>query len=102
MSGVQSWAQERLPDAPTPTLVGEQLAAYSSSLEFAPKPLAEGVHATDSKAKLREDQLNVEEHQRVLGIVPNFYTVYGSNIAPLTTKQKFRLAWKSELDPENL
>jgi hypothetical protein len=45
------------------------------------------------------DQLKVQEHQRVLGIVPNFNTSYVYGAAPLTPKQKFQLAFRSEIDP---
>ena len=42
-----------------------------------------------------------EEKQRVLGVIPNFYISYVPNAAPLNTKQKFNLAWKSTIDPVN-
>ena len=45
------------------------------------------------------EQLKVEEHQRVLGIIPNFYVSYESDPAPLTTKMKFQLALKVSVDP---
>ena len=45
------------------------------------------------------EQLNVEEHQRVLGIIPNFYVTYEKDAAPLTSKMKFQLALKVSIDP---
>jgi len=45
------------------------------------------------------EQLKVEEHQRVFGIVPNFYTSYEKDPAPLTAKMKFQLALKVSVDP---
>ncbi len=48
---------------------------------------------------LAEQQMHAEEKQRVLGIVPNFYTTYIWKAEPLTSKQKFRLAWRSSIDP---
>lgn len=45
------------------------------------------------------EQLKAEEHQRVLGIVPNFYVSYEKNPAPLTAKMKFQLALKTSVDP---
>jgi hypothetical protein len=45
------------------------------------------------------EQLKVEEHQRVLGFIPNFYVSYEKDPAPLTTKMKFQLALKVSLDP---
>jgi hypothetical protein len=51
------------------------------------------------KVELAEIQINEEEHQRVLGFVPNFYVSYIPDAAPLDTKQKFELAWRSSVDP---
>lgn len=45
------------------------------------------------------EEVHEEEHQRVLGILPNFYVTYHADAAPLTSKLKFRLAWKSSTDP---
>ena len=44
-------------------------------------------------------EIKEQEKQRVLGIIPNFYVSYAPNPAPLTTKLKFELAWKSSTDP---
>jgi len=45
------------------------------------------------------EQLRAEEHQRVLGFIPNFYVTYEKNPAPLTAKMKFQLALKTSIDP---
>jgi hypothetical protein len=45
------------------------------------------------------EQLKAEEHQRVLGFVPNFYVSYEKSPAPLTAKMKFQLALKVSTDP---
>jgi len=50
-------------------------------------------------AEEAEEQLKLEEKQRVLGVVPNFYVTYLSHAAPLTSKQKFKLAARSVIDP---
>lgn len=52
-----------------------------------------------SNTEIATEQVNLEERQRVLGIVPNFYVVYDHNPAPLTTKLKFKLALRLERDP---
>jgi len=44
-------------------------------------------------------QIRAEEKQRLLGVIPNFYTSYIYNAAPLTWKQKFSLAARNTLDP---
>jgi hypothetical protein len=48
---------------------------------------------------LAEQQITVEEHQRILGILPNFFVSYVPNAAPLTTRQKFKLAVVVSRDP---
>ncbi len=45
------------------------------------------------------EQIHIEEQQHLLGVVPNFYVSYISNAAPLTSGQKFQLAWKQTLNP---
>jgi hypothetical protein len=48
---------------------------------------------------LAERQITVEEHQRILGILPNFYVSYLPNAQPLTRRQKFKLAVHVSVDP---
>jgi hypothetical protein len=50
-------------------------------------------------AVVAEQQIKEEEQQRVLGVLPNYYTVYRNDAAPLTAKQKFELFRASILDP---
>lgn len=53
-----------------------------------------------STEQIAVEQVRLEEQQRVLGIIPNFYAVYDSaNTVPLTTKLKFKLAMKVSTDP---
>ena len=58
------------------------------------------VQVVFSQHELAEEQVSAQEKQRVLGIFPNFYASYVWNAAPLTTGQKFRLAWRSSIDWE--
>jgi uncharacterized protein (DUF2249 family) len=51
------------------------------------------------QTEVAEEQIKIEEKQRVLGAIPNFYVSYIPNAAPLNPKQKFELAWKTVLDP---
>ena len=46
-----------------------------------------------------EAQIKEQEKQRMLGFIPNFYVSYVPDAAPLDTKQKFELAWKTAVDP---
>ncbi len=48
---------------------------------------------------LAEQQITVEMHQRILGVLPNFYVIYEPHAAPLTRKQKFKLAARVSTDP---
>jgi Carboxypeptidase regulatory-like domain len=48
---------------------------------------------------LAERQITAEEHQRILGILPNFYVSYLPDAQPLTRKQKFKLAIRVSVDP---
>jgi hypothetical protein len=52
-----------------------------------------------SQTEVAEEQIKIEEKQRVLGVLPNFYVSYIPDAAPLTPKQKFKLAWKTAVDP---
>jgi hypothetical protein len=45
------------------------------------------------------EQIRAEEKQRLIGVIPNFYTSYIYDAAPLTWKQKFSLAARNSLDP---
>ena len=57
------------------------------------------INAVFSTEELARKKERVEEKQRVLGFIPNFYTVYDRNAVPLTPKLKFRLALKTTTDP---
>jgi hypothetical protein len=52
-----------------------------------------------SPTEVAEEQIKRQEKQRVLRVIPNFYVSYVPNAAPLTSKQKFQLAWKTVIDP---
>ena len=52
-----------------------------------------------SRTDVAEEQVKDEEKQRVMGFVPNFYVSYVPDAAPLSSKQKFKLAWKTTVDP---
>jgi carboxypeptidase family protein len=52
-----------------------------------------------NQVEIAEEEIKVEEKQRVLGVIPNFYVSYIPNAAPLDAKQKFQLAFKTMIDP---
>jgi hypothetical protein len=57
------------------------------------------VQVTYDQVQVATEQLRAEEHQRILGIIPNFYVSYEKDPAPLTAKMKFQLALKVATDP---
>lgn len=68
------------------------LGVATASLELTVRP-------TDLIAA---DQIKAEEKQRLIGVVPNFYTSYVHDAAPLTWKQKYSLAARGTFDPVSM
>jgi hypothetical protein len=60
---------------------------------------ASEIDVTATPEEIATEELKLEETQRVLGLIPNFYVTYVPNAPPLTSKQKYSLAWKSSIDP---
>jgi Carboxypeptidase regulatory-like domain len=52
-----------------------------------------------TQQELAEQQIKQEEKQRLVGVIPNFYVTYDWKAAPLTPKQKYKLAVRSMVDP---
>jgi hypothetical protein len=77
--------------------VGESYEASTIVLPFATATTE--VNVTASQEEIAEEQMKDEEKQRIFGVIPNFYVVYAPNAAPLTSRQKFHLAWRSSIDP---
>jgi hypothetical protein len=48
------------------------------------------------------EQIRAAERQRLMGVIPNFYTSYVVDAAPLTAKQKFRFAVRGTFDPVSM
>lgn len=68
------------------------VAAASTSITV------EGNHV-EINQELADQQVQIAEDQRVWGVFPNFYSSYEWNAPPLGPKQKFRLAFRSMMDP---
>jgi uncharacterized membrane protein YeaQ/YmgE (transglycosylase-associated protein family) len=94
----------------TITAAGFATQAFSGTLHSAENyvvpqiALAVATAVTDvevgvSRIEVAEEQIQVEEKQRVLGVFPNFYVSYDPHAVPLSSKQKFELAWRSVIDP---
>jgi hypothetical protein len=58
-----------------------------------------GVDVTPSQVEVADEQIHAQEHQRLLGVFPNFRVSYVPDAAPLNARQKFHLTWKSVADP---
>jgi hypothetical protein len=86
------------PQVVTGTLTAGQ-SLELSSIVLAMNGTTSEVEVTATRQDIAEEQLQLEETQRVLGFFPNFYVTYDPHPAPLTAKQKFSLAWKSSIDP---
>ncbi|HEY0785891.1 MAG TPA: carboxypeptidase-like regulatory domain-containing protein [Acidobacteriaceae bacterium] len=91
-AGFAGWTETSIPMRPAADLYLPHIVLQVASATTE-------VKVVFSQYELAEAQVKVEEKQRVLGIVPNFYTSYVWHAAPLTPGQKFRLAWRSSIDP---
>jgi len=68
------------------------VAAASTSITV------EGNHVQINQ-ELADRQVQIAEDQREWGVFPNFYSSYKWDAPPLGPKQKFRLAFRSMMDP---
>jgi len=57
------------------------------------------VRVGGTQFEVAAEELKEQEKQRVFGFIPNFYVTYVSDPAPLASRQKFQLAWRSVIDP---
>ena len=57
------------------------------------------VTVTGSKEELAEQQVRIAVQQRIVGIIPNFYSSYDWSAPPMQAKQKFKLSARSVIDP---
>jgi hypothetical protein len=76
---------------------GEQFELPLIVLEVA--SASSSVNVSILQHDVAEEQIKAEEKQRIAGIFPEFFVSYVWNAAPLSTGQKFDLAWKSTTDP---
>jgi hypothetical protein len=57
------------------------------------------ITVTYSSKEIAAQQLKAEEHQRVLGFIPNIFVTYEPHPEPLTARMKFHLAYKGLTHP---
>lgn len=60
------------------------------------------VVVSGDKEELAEQQVRIAEQQRVVGIIPNFFSAYDWNAPPMMAKQKFKLSFRSVIDPVSI
>src|SRR5260370_35730326 len=60
------------------------------------------VEVAYTRRDVAEEEIREEERQRVLGAIPNFYVSYSRDPEPLSSRQKYRLAWKTSVHPISL
>jgi Carboxypeptidase regulatory-like domain len=75
----------------------EDYLAPAITLELAPVVTDVSVRLTTEQ--IAEEQIKVQEQQKLLAVIPNYYASYAANAAPMNPKQKFELAWKLAIDP---
>jgi hypothetical protein len=87
------------------TFTSDQIALTAGqNVQLSPAVLHVGrthadVNVVATLHDVAQAQVKAQEQQRVLGIVPNFYSSYIWNAAPMSPKQKFGLALRSNIDP---
>ncbi|MGA8672384.1 MAG: carboxypeptidase-like regulatory domain-containing protein [Terracidiphilus sp.] len=86
------------------TFVSPEIQLHPGDFHFVPNvvlPLTASatVRVVANSDELAEEQVHIAEQQRVLGVLPNFYSSYDWNAPPMGSKQKFQLVFRSLSDP---
>lgn len=91
------------------TVESRAIEVQAGEVRFLPAmvlPVSAGVteiHVLGNEKEIEEEEaeqdVHIEETQRVLGVVPNFYSVFNWDAPPLNARQKFQLAFRDEVDP---
>lgn len=76
--------------------VGQAYELASLKLSIAP---ANSEVVVEPAELIAAKQIKAEERQRVFGVIPDFYTSYVWDAAPLNTKQKYSMALRDTFDP---
>ena len=77
----------------------EGYLAPAITLDVAPVVTDVSVRLTTEK--IAQEQIKVQEQQRLLAVIPNYYASYVADAAPMNTKQKFALASRLVIDPSS-
>jgi hypothetical protein len=90
-----------LPDSPTPTLpqTSTPAATGQSDSQPSPPPAPAPQLSPEEQRKKAQEQLEQQEHQRVMRVMATFNTTGNKDAVPLTAGQKYQLFFKSATDP---
>lgn len=77
---------------------GARLPAQAAKARSSQSP-AQASPAPASRRQRSARELKREEKQRILGVMPDFFTVNRQNVPPLSARQKFQLNFRNALDP---
>ncbi len=74
---------------------GQRMDLSSIKLQIS---VVQTVTASSSPDEIATEQVEIEEKQRILGVIPNFYVTYDPHPVPLTPKLKYKLALRAGTD----
>ena len=92
-------SQDSTPDSTTGVVAADFVAASISSGQYTQDQQAPSAPVPQSQSDKAEQQLQQQERQRILGIIPNFNTSNIPDAVPLSPRQKFQLAFRDAIDP---
>ncbi len=90
-SDLENWSSNQIILQPGQSFIVTNISLRVANVETAVKVVP--------PEQVAVEQVKIQEQQRVLGVIPNFYVTYEHNPAPLTSKLKFQLAMKALTDP---
>lgn len=94
--GFESWVS-----APVVLTAGQFFDVPDIKLK--PETAVSSVTVYSSTEQIATEQVEIEEQQRIMGFIPNFYVVYDAKSAvPMTTKLKFQMAYRASIDPVSI
>jgi hypothetical protein len=96
----QATQQQSQPVAPAPstTPATQNGSAQTGSSSSAQTPASQPT-PQETQHQKAEEQIREQEHQRIAGIVPSFNVTYRSDAVSLTAAEKFKLQFRSSIDP---
>lgn len=86
----------------TPASIGEGLPESGGNAQVTvvlKVGAADQVTVTATEREVAAAQIRLQEQQRLAGVLPNFFVSYQWRAAPLSSRQKFRLALRTVIDP---